>query len=93
MSSRFYAVADANGPISVAINTRTAEQACKWFAKHDAAEFVDQGRTDAEDDFGAECEGMSKGLFFHVMRSNGYEVVELDMAGDYNWMLWARAED
>lgn len=88
-ATKFYAVADANGPISVRINAETASEARDWFVSQDA-NFADDCRTDAEDDLGVCGDGMSYSEWAAVMERNGYEIADRDLCGDYNWVLWCK---
>jgi hypothetical protein len=89
LSAQFYAVADSNGPISIRINAATARDARNWFLEQDG-NFVDDGRTDAEDDLGFCGEGMDHGEFAEAMEKRGYDIADCDLVGDHNWMLYQR---
>jgi hypothetical protein len=89
LSAQFYAVADSNGPISIRINAVTARDARNWFLEQDG-NFVDDGRTDAEDDLGFCGEGMDHGDFAVEMEKRGYDIADCDLVGDHNWMLFKR---
>jgi hypothetical protein len=89
LSAQFYAVADANGPISIRINAATESDARNWFCEQDD-NFVDDGRTDAEDDLDFCGEGMDHGDFAEEMAKRGYDIADCDLVGDHNWTLWQR---
>lgn len=91
-AAKYYALADANGPITVRIEADSASEARQWFRDHQNDGFVDDCRTDAEDDLGVCGEGMNYNEWSAVMESKGYEIVDSDMCGDFNWALWARTE-
>lgn len=88
-ATKFYAVADINGPISVRINAETASEAREWFVSQEA-NFGDDCRTDAEDDLDVCGDRMSHSEWSAVMESRGYEIADSDLCGDCNWVLWAR---
>jgi hypothetical protein len=88
--SKYFAVADANGPISVAINAETAGEAAEWFNAQDA-NFVDNCRTDAEDALDFCGDGMSSEEFASELEARGYAVANSNLCGNYNWVLWVKA--
>lgn len=85
----FFAVADANGPISVAIDAETRREAREWFAAQTDS-FVDDCRTDAEDTLGFCGDNMSYAEFASELESRGYSVADSNLDGSYNWVLWAK---
>ena len=88
-ATKFYAVADINGPITVRINAETAAAAREWFDSQ-TDNFGDDCRTDAEDDLDVCGDGMSASEWSDVMESKGYEIADSNLCGDYNWVLWSR---
>ena len=65
-ATKFYAVADINGPITVRINAETAAAAREWFDSQ-TDNFGDDCRTDAEDDLDVCGDGMSASEWSDVM--------------------------
>jgi hypothetical protein len=93
----YYAIADANGPISVELEGATAEDATAYAeqAEYGDAEgeddgmgrnWVDSARTDMEDALEIDGSGMSISDFRESLREAGARFVR-DL-GD-NWELWA----
>lgn len=89
MNAKYYAVADMGGPISVRINAETASEAREWFLAQDE-NFGDEAYTDAEDDFGVCGDGMSHSEWSAVMESKGFKIVDGNLCGNHNWVLWER---
>ena len=88
--SKYFAVANANGPISVRIHADSAAHAAAWF-KAQEINFVDEGRTDAEDDLDIEGDGMDSAAFAEAMESRGWQPIYLDICNDGHWSLWTQA--
>lgn len=98
--TRFYAVCDANGPISVALEGATEEQACAAFDKLDTQAVIDSASIDMEDFVGIENgESMSENDFAEVALLHGARRVKsLDEVHNYHagttahlalgWTLW-----
>ena len=89
MTSKYYAVADANGPISVRIYADSAAHAAAWFAAQET-NFADAGRTDAEDDLDIEGDGMEPAEFAEALEARGWSLIYLDICGDGQWSLYTR---
>jgi hypothetical protein len=87
--SKFFAVAHANGPISVAIDAETISQAAGWFAAQDTS-FADDCRTDAEDALEIVGDGMSQSEFAAALETCGYSIADGNLCGDHNWTLWVK---
>jgi len=96
----FFAVCDANGPISVALDGETAEEALESFAALDRRAAIDAQRTDVEDTLGIAGDGMSEGEFDFALAAVGAELLDslgaIDrhsrpIAGD--WYLWRLVGD
>lgn len=97
----YYAICDANGPISVELDGSTVEEARASFGALDGRAAIDAARTDAEDALDICGEGMGDHEFAEALESAGAEAVgplgEVDqhgraIAGD--WCLWrVRAEE
>ena len=89
MSGKYYAVADANGPISVRIYADSASQAAAWFRLQET-NFADAGRTDAEEDLDIEGDGMDAGGFAEAMEARGWSAIYLDICHDGQWALYTK---
>ena len=80
----YYASCDANGPISVRM------ESTEEFSRLTHQE-IDDCLTHAEDDLGFCAEGMSEDEFCAAMESHGYTCREsAGIAGE--WRLWSPAE-
>lgn len=93
--STYYAVCDANGPISVRLEAETEGAAVLEFRRADTRSWIDDPRTDAEDDLGIEGEGMEPNEFEAALRDHGLALIMgLDVDPDLlgGWSLWRRAE-
>lgn len=89
----YYAICNANGPISVRLNACSLEEAQKEFESSASRAWIDDARTDAEDDLGISGEGMSEVEFAAEMEAAGYEPVDYPGgAVQGGWVIWA-AED
>ena len=88
-TTKFFAVADFGGPISVAINAESAAAAAEWF-NDQTTSFEDAGRTDAEDALDFCGDGMSGEEFAAELQARGYTVASGDLCDDGNWTLWAK---
>ena len=88
MSGKYYAVTDACGPISVRIYADSAGHAAAWFAAQET-NFVDECRTDAEDDLDIAGDGMDAAEFAEAMEARGWQAICLDLCDDGQWSLWA----
>lgn len=97
----YYAVCDANGPISVRLDGATASEAVEFFEAADQVSWIDGCSTDAEGDLGINGDGMSEGDFCEALRGAGcarardLEVVLNTHAGTAahlrgGWVLWAK---
>ena len=98
----FFAVCNANGPISKEINAESIEDAVSQFGMMDAQQLIDNCSTDAEDDLDIEdAEGMSEDEFAVALESagceiarslsevvNGHSMRSYHVAG--GWMLWKK---
>ena len=89
MIGTYYAVTDANGPISVRIEASSVADAAAWFEAQET-NFVDDGRIDAEDDLEIQGDGMDAAEFAEAMEERGWSTVCSDICGDGQWSLWAR---
>ena len=89
MSGKYYAVADANGPISVRIYADSAAHAAALFQAQEE-NFADAGRTDAEDDLDIAGDGMEPAEFAEALEARGWSPIYLDICDDGQWSLWAR---
>jgi hypothetical protein len=90
MCGKFYAVADAGGPISVRIYADSASMAASWFQLQET-NFVDAGRTDAEEDLDIDGDGMDSGAFDEALQAKGWQMLRLDICGDGQWSLYGRS--
>lgn len=98
----YYAVTDANGPISVALDATTEEEARAAFAALDTRAAIDDASTDAEDDLGFCGDGMSSREFDAALEAIGATCLgPLDATyggpeGNLvfaNWYLWVGPEE
>lgn len=96
----YYAVCDANGPISHAIEADDIDGAVAAFEAGDGQQWIDNADCDAEDDLDIEGDGMSESEFADALRDAGcYEVRDLSPVHNYHagtsahllggWMLWS----
>lgn len=88
----YYAVTFAHGPISIAIEAESTEEAIVAFATL-AESAVDEARTDAEDALDIDGADMTDGQFDDALREAGLAMVaRLDDAARANsgagWYLW-----
>lgn len=65
----YYAVCNANGPISVRLDSATLEAALEEFDDADVRAWIDDPRLDAEDDFGIYGTGMSESEFADALEA------------------------
>lgn len=73
---KFYAVCNANGPVSKGINAGSIDEAIQQFERMDSQSLIDNCSTDAEDDLGIEyAAGMDQGEFAETLESSGCESV------------------
>lgn len=98
--ARFFAVCNANGPISVELDAESLENALSEFAGADKRAWIDAAKADAEDAFAIEgAEDMGEGNFADALREAGCEEVrDLDPVDNYHagtsshlaggWVLW-----
>ena len=86
---KYYAVCDANGPVSVDLHATTTEDAMAAFADLDQAACIgDLVRLELEDYLGICGEGMSAEAFATTLISRGCVAVPgLDPIHD-GWTLW-----
>ena len=99
----YYAVCDANGPISVALAGATEAEAIESFGGLDCGAVIDDARTDLEDALDIDGAGMDEDVFGAALEAAGAERV-LDLAPIINaqagtvahlsggWMLWSVAD-
>lgn len=86
MPTSYYAVCDANGPISVLLKADTESEARAAWEALDGHAAVDDASTDLEDSLDISGEGMSLGEFAAAAQAAGARLVrELDR----EWSLWA----
>jgi hypothetical protein len=90
MCGKFYAVADAGGPISVRIYADSTSMAASWFQLQET-NFIDAGRTDAEEDLDIDGDGMDSGAFAEALEAKGWQMLRLDICGDGQWSLYGRS--
>lgn len=102
--STYFAVCDAGGPISVAIEADTIEEAIEQFERADARRWIDGQRTDAEDELDIDGSDMDEEQMGDALRAAGYEMVR-DLSPIINahagtvahlaggWRLWAAQAD
>ena len=96
----YYAVCDANGPISVRLAGDTLDAALKAFEALDKRAAIDSPSLDAEDDCDFCGEGMDEDAFDAALRERGFRLVQglnpiinaqagtvANLAG--GWSLWA----
>ena len=100
----YYAVCNANGPISVRLEGETKEQALAAFAALDTRAAIDSASTDAEDDLGIDGANMSEDEFARALEEAGATRVE-DLSPIVNvhagtvahladgWTLWSYDDD
>jgi hypothetical protein len=75
----YYAICNVNGPISVRLDSSTMEDALREFAAANTREWIDEARTDAEDDLGIDGSEMSDAEFDAALRvANAAPVKDLD---------------
>ena len=96
---KFYAVCNVNGPISVRIEEETLAAAISGFEATASRGWIDDPRTDAEDDLDIAGEGMSEDQFEAALTAAGCTPV-MDWDGVFNahagraghmlngWYLW-----
>lgn len=96
----FFAVCDANGPISVELDGDTECEAIASFATLDGRAAIDDAKTDIEDHLDLSgCESMSEGEFAEALEAagavrvrglepvvNAHAGTVADLAG--GWSLW-----
>lgn len=84
--SSYYAVCNANGPISVHLNAESESDAVTEFEAMDGHAAVDECRTDAEDDLiEDDCHAMDTIEFGKAMTKAGAKFV---LWLDHDWELW-----
>lgn len=101
----YYAVCNANGPISRRIEADSVEDAVRQFEEANLHAWVDEPAVDAEDDLSLDGTGMTEDEFGSALENAGcVEVRDLDpiLVGpdprfaDHlqgGWMLWAGPQD
>lgn len=101
---KYYAVCNANGPISARLSAASAEAAIAEFEAANVRSWIDEPRMDAEDDFDFCGEGMSEEEFDAELEARGCTLVA-DLAESVNaysgcgrhilngWQLWASEEE
>jgi hypothetical protein len=85
--STYYAVTDHNGPISVKIEAHSVDGAVSWFLDQDA-DFSEDARIDAEDDYGFCGAEMTSEEFAEKLESLGLRIVCRNICGNHLWDLW-----
>ena len=85
---KFYAVCNANGPISVAIEAESVGAAMRKMKELDSRSCIDDCRTDAEDQIGFDGQGMDEDKFASAMAEAGYEIAGTHL----DWSLYAEVE-
>lgn len=96
----YYAVCNANGPISVRLDAETKEAALNEFHEGCTESWIDEPRMDAEDDFDINGEGMSEDEFGEALKAAGcVSVCDLNPINNWQsgavahladgWWLWA----
>lgn len=71
----FFAVCNANGPISKEINAASVAEAVEIFEAGNQREWIDEPATDAEDDLDICGDGMSESQFSEALEAAGCEMV------------------
>ena len=102
MTATYYAVCNANGPISIQLNADSVSAALDEFERLDRRAAIDDGSCDAEDDLGFNGASMDEDEFEAELSARGcLPVQDLDtiinaqagtvahLAG--GWYLWACA--
>lgn len=89
----FYAICNANGPISKAIDAKTEAEAVEIFEAADTRAWIDEPATDAEDDLEIDGEGMDEDEFQEALEERGARYrSELGWLGGGHviggWQLW-----
>lgn len=99
----YYACCNANGPISVSIQSASVDDAAAIFAELDPRGMIDAAECDAEDDLGIDGAGMTEDEFASAMESAGFRVVrDLDPVHNHQsgttanlaggWQLFGKSE-
>jgi hypothetical protein len=67
----YYAICNVNGPVSVKLDASSEEDAVAEFQAADARAWIDDGRTDAEDDLGIDGSSMDDASFDEALKAAG----------------------
>ena len=97
--ANYYAVCDANGPISVLLDAETEAEARQAFEALDQCAAIDNARTDAENDLEIAGEGMSENAFAEALEIAGCVMIrDMEPVHNYHagttahlaggWRLW-----
>lgn len=87
----YYAVCNVGGPISVRLEAEDEDEAVKEFAAGNYREWVDEPRTDAEDDLDIHGRGMSEDEFEEVLENAAEEFPKAVYVRDLSPIINAHA--